>query len=222
MTKKLLYTLTALLVFTACTQDAYEKGEGKYSLLQADFVEAHTQADKAIDYLLTDDGDRLDIALPIKKSWANTPDSFYRSVCYYKIGADQSVEVTSLTQINVIDSIIPTDSLKKGMKSDPLTLESLWVSKSKRFLNAGIYLKTGTTDNSQAAHLLGLVHDTLITHANGKRTLCARLYHDQGGMPEYYSQRTFLSILLTGLPADSVQLSVNTYKGWLVKCLPIQ
>lgn len=219
-------TLTALFMVLAtmasCTQDAYEKGEGRYSSLRADFVEAHARSDKQVDYALTDDGDRLDFTVPYSHaSWVKTPDSLYRGILYYK-GTGASVEVVALSSVSVIDSLVPKDSLKQGLKMDPLTLESIWVSKNKRYLNAGIYLKTGETEDEKAAHRIGLVRDTLITHTDGKSTLRVLFYHDQGNMPEYYSTRSYFSVLLPGIQADSLQLSVNTYNGTVVKCFPLR
>ena len=66
-----------------CTQDAYDKGEGKYSLMRADFVEANSNAQKEIDRITTDDGDILSASKPFKVKFVNTPDSVYRCVLYY-------------------------------------------------------------------------------------------------------------------------------------------
>ena len=219
--RKILPAVLVVLVVVACSQDHYEKGEGNYSSLKADFGEAHARSDKMVDYVMTDDGERIDIPQPFTKSWIETPDSLYRSMVYYK-GEGQSVEVVSLSRVSVIDSLLPADSLGNRMKTDPLTFESMWVSKNKRFLNVGFYLKTGATDSEEAFHHLGLVSDTLITWPDGKRTLCTRLYHDQGGVPEYYSERSYFSLLLSRMQADSIQLTINTYKGEVVKCLGIR
>ena len=55
--KYLPFYLVALLLLVSCTQDNYDKGEGEYSLMRADFVEAHVGSDKRVDYVVTDDGD---------------------------------------------------------------------------------------------------------------------------------------------------------------------
>lgn len=202
----------------ACEQEVYEKGDGAYSLLRADFVEAHVQADKTVDYFITDEGDRLNVATPFTPSWVETPDTFYRAACSYN-NTGQTVEVISMGQISVIDSIIPAGKLENGVKTDPLSLESIWVSTNKRYLNIGLLLKIGTTDNAKAIHRVGLVADTVITHDDGKRTMHARLYHDQGDVPEYYSHRTYFSVLQSCLDADSISLTTNTYDGKVVKRL---
>ena len=112
--------------------------------------------------------------------------------------------------------------MKEKVKTDPLTLESIWISKNKRYLNASVYLKVGSTDDEEAIHKMGVVCDTIMAHADSTRTLHLRLYHDQGGVPEYYSQRTYFSLPLSELHADSIRFSINTYKGEVVKTLKIK
>ena len=53
--------LCLLMVFAAvaCTQDAYEKGEGAYSEMTAQLADAHVNSDKRVDYVDTDEGTLL-------------------------------------------------------------------------------------------------------------------------------------------------------------------
>lgn len=215
-----------LLVFSAlaCTTDSYEKGDGEYSMLQGEFVEAHVNASLNIDYATTDSDERLTFKQSYTKAWANTPDSSYRAVLYFK-KVNQQPEIISLNRVNVM-TVIAIDSLekklKKSMKTDPLTLESMWMSKNKRYLNAGFYLKSGLTDDESAMQQIGLVSDSLQLHADGKKILWLRFYHDQGGVPEYYSERGFLSLPVQNLGADSIRLAINTYSGVVVKKFSIK
>ena len=219
MRTTLLMAVSALLL-TSCTQDTYEKGDGEYSALQADFVEAHTNADKKVDYVVTDEGQRLNLASLYEADWLLKQDTLYRAALYYEKDGEDA-DVVSMSRIPV-PTITPKDSVKKGMKMDPITLESMWVSKSKRYLNAGFYLKSGSTDNEDAVHRLAVISDTLMKNADNTHTLYLRLYHDQGGMPEYYSVHSYFSLPLQGLTADSIRLTVNTYKGEVVKTLYIK
>ena len=66
--------LTAALL-ASCENDTYDKGEGAYSYLQADFVEAHANGEKEIDYVITDNGDSLSLVTPCAAAWAKTADS---------------------------------------------------------------------------------------------------------------------------------------------------
>lgn len=226
MRAKVLYVLTLLAgaLLWGCTTDAYDKGEGEYSLMQADFVEAHANSSKEIDYVITDNDERMTLSQPAARNWVKTPDSLYRAVLYYK-KAEQTVDVVSLAQVSVA-SIVRTDSLEKKtkekVKTDPLTLESMWLSKNKHYLNVGFYIKVGTTDNDKAIHRIGVVSDTLMTNGDGTKTYHLRLYHDQGGVPAYYSQHSYFSLPIQSLKADSIRFTVNTYKGEVVRMFKIK
>lgn len=218
-----LYLMSLFLL--ACTTDSYEKGEGEYSLLQADFVEAHADDDMKVDYVDTDDDERLVIAEPFAKSWIKKGDEKYRGILYYKKKDAKRVDVVSFTDVKVL-SPIPVDTLEKKlklqMKTDPVSLESVWLSKTKRYLNVGFYLKVGVTDDQEAVHKMSVVADSVHQFADGKKTLYLRLFHDQGDVPEYYSQRSFFSLALNDIGVDSLQLSVNTYDGVVKKSFSVK
>ena len=79
----LLSPLSSLL--SSCTEDNEDKGDGEYSYLRADFVEAHVGEDKRVDYVLTDDGDSLRTNPPFSVSWITTADTVYRAIFYYNL-----------------------------------------------------------------------------------------------------------------------------------------
>lgn len=209
----------------SCERDDYDKGQGDYSLMQADFVEAHANSAKNIDYVVTDEGDSLLIATTFTAKWISTPDSIYRAILYYnKVNDGRSAEVISLSRPLTASIHAPDYFKKEGIKTDPVHLESLWIGKNRRYLNLSMLLMVGRNDTEdKALHSLGVIADTVITHADGTRTGCLRLYHDQGGVPEYYSQRTYLCIPIRHLHVDSLQLTVNTYNdGPVTKTLPVK
>lgn len=209
-----LLLLMAVCLLSACSQDSYEKGADLEPNEAADFVEAHSNAHKLIDYFLTDKGERINTT-PTAYSWVHTPDTFYRAIIdYYQTG--QAITVKSCKQVNIA-RIMPADSVKSGVKTDPVKMESVWLSQSLRYLNASIYLKVGSTADNSIKHRLAVVSDGTHLHLNGKRTLMLRLYHDQGGMPEYYSERIYFSVPLENVEADSICLSINTYTGTVSK-----
>ena len=203
-----------------CTQDAYDKGEGRYSLMRADFVEANSNAQKEIERITTDDGDILSASKPFKAKFVNTPDSVYRCVLYYnkvKDGNSQVVfEPISIGQV-ACPKIIPLAELDKEMKTDPVKFESAWMSKSGKYINLSLYLMTGSSEDEEAKHTLRIVQDTIVTNPDATRTSYLRIYHDQGGVPEYYSTQVYLSIITPGIPADSVRIQIPTYKGMTEK-----
>ena len=76
----------------------------------------------------------------------------------------------------------------------------------------------GSTGEEKAIQTIGCHRDTLVQNADGTRTLRLVMYHDQGNVPQYFSQRTYMSIRTQGLDADSVEIAVNTYdKGVVAK-----
>ena len=216
-------TLTAIAAtLTACTTDDYEKGDGKYSLLTADFVRAYTDSKARVFSVMTDDGDSLLLSKPVSVKWISTPDTAYRAAFYHKPDTKAGTQITEAVSLGQVPTISPhkKDYYKKGIITDPVKLQSVWVSKNRRYLNTALLLMTGTTEED-VRQTVGFVADTLITHADNKRTLCLTLYHDQAGAPEYYSQLLYLSIPLAAIQADSVCLTVNTYDGKTTHTLPL-
>ena len=61
-----------------------------------------------------------------------------------------------------------------------------------------------------------------MTHPDATRTSHLRLYHDQAGVPEYYSTQVYASILTSQIKADSVRISINTYKGPVTKIFSLR
>ena len=87
------------------------------------------------------------------------------------------------------------------------------MSKSGRYLNLSLLLKTGVTDDSTAVQNLAIVSDTVITHPDNKRIRHLILHHDQANVPEYYSTPVYISIPTQRIDADSVRISINSYSG---------
>lgn len=199
--------LLAVIVATACTQDSYEKGEGAYSQMMAQLADAHVNSDKRVDYIDTDEGEHLVLNRSAAASFITKADTTYRVSFYYRM-VDGKAEPLSLGRVPVV-----TPKSIQQMKTDPVRLESMWIGKSKKYLNMGFYVMTGKPDVDSLKQVLGCRRDTLITNIDGTRTLRLTFYHDQGGVPEYYSQRVYLSIPIQGIKADSVWLNVNTYEG---------
>jgi len=222
MLLSLLCIILASLLTIACTQDYYDKGEGKYSLMRADFVEAHTNGQKQIDYIVTDDGDRLALSTTVSTKWTTTADTLYRCILYYnKVSADDGsivAEPVSIQQVGC-PRAIPLSSFHDEVKTDPVRFESAWISKSGRYLNVSLYVMTGSTDDAEAAQALAFLCDTVMTHPDQTRTCFLRLYHDQGSVPQYYSAQVYRSIPMSDLPADTIRFQINTYDGPTEKVL---
>lgn len=206
----------SILVFSSCTVDSYDKGEGENSLLEAEMADIHFGKDKKADYMMTDNDERFTIKEPFTNKAITTPDSTYRFVTYFS----KDGQVADVTGVNIVGVTVPKRI--KDMKTDPVRFESVWLSNTRKYLNASIYIMLGASDDDKAIQTLGCNADTLMTNADRTRTLHLTLYHDQGGVPEYYSQRTYISIPLQNIDADTVSLTVNSYNGVIQKSFCIR
>ena len=221
--KHIIIFVTALLMLSACKNDSYESGDGQYSYLQADFVEANTSASKELVSARTDDGDMLLFSPHVFKEWASTPDSVYRSLLYYnKVSDDRTTEVYSIVQIPVvkIHKLKGTDEIS----TDPLFLRSVWISSNRKYLNLEFGIKTGVEDGNDNIQTLSVVYDPDVNNSNDSRNPYIKVVHKQNGVPEYYTSYGYISVPLNDFAlGTTIHLSVNTYdKGWITKDLVIK
>ena len=225
---KSIFYLFAFLPFyfsRSCTQDNYDKGEGKHSQMMADFVEAGVGNDKRINYVVTDEGDSL-IAYPrFTAKSIETADTVYRAILYYnRVKNDKGQDAVEAIGLSLVPTLIPqrsTNTQPIALQTDPVKFESIWLARNKRYVNVSIILKTGQPDTEDARQTITLVADSVQTYTDGRRTLCCKLGHDQGGVPEYYSLQRYFSIPVSRIDADTLRLSINTYEGPIVKVLPL-
>ena len=101
----------------------------------------------------------------------------------------------------------------KDWSSYPANYESGWRSKSGEYLNLGLLMKTGRIDDEDLPHSIGLAQDTVYTYDNGRSAAYYRLLHSQNGIPEYYTNRRYVSILLPQQCPDTIHFSMQTYEG---------
>ncbi len=204
--------LCLLLIMAACTADQYETGDGRYSYLSADFVRAHTSMAGAIDYAVTDDGDSLVLHPEGKASWAAKTDSVYRALLYYN-KVKGGAEPVAIIRVPVI--VPMSTSRPDTLRTDPMTLESAWMSKDGRYLNVGYAVKAGRSDQADMQYqMLGVRLDSTVVDNAGDKKCALIMYHDQHGVPEYYSVRGYASISLEQVQRPcTLELTVNTYSG---------
>lgn len=208
------YTLTvlAILALTACTTDSYDKGEGKYSLMQAELVDLTINGQKEASAFVLDDGSRFSLTPPVTASWIQTADTVYRAVLYFNKLSETTAESVSLGSVPTLRAIHHWQM--KEQPEDPLGVESAWLSKNEKYLNLGILLKTGQAEGNDGTQKIALVQDTIRINDDQTRTACFRLLHDQLGVPEYYTSRRFVSILLPDtVQLDTIRLTLPTYEG---------
>lgn len=208
------YTLTVLvmLALTACTTDSYDKGEGKYSLMQAELVELSVDGQKQVTVFVLDDDSRFTLTSPATASWIQKADTIYRAILYFNKLTTTTAEYV---RMGLVPTLLPVEHWKvKEQPQDPIGFESAWLSKKGKYLNVGLLLKTGQVEGEDGVHTVGIVQDTIRVNDDHTRTVCFRLLHDQSGVPEYYTSRRFISILLpSGQSVDTIRLTIPTYEG---------
>jgi hypothetical protein len=204
--------LTLIIVlFTACTVDNYDTGDGKYSYMRADFVMAHTSAAGEVNYAVTDDGDSLVLNPHATAKWATTGDSIYRGLLYYN-KVETKTEPLSLSWVPVLRYRRTADI--DTIHTDPVVFESAWLSSNRKFLNIGFSIKTGKQEGQDNKQTIGMMCDTVKTNADGTHDIYLRFSHNQNGVPQYYSSRMFASVPLNSVSFGyTIHLSINTFDG---------
>ena len=205
------------IALSSCERDSYEKGEGRYSLLQADFANLTVDNEKRGVSFVTDEGESYLLSNPLKTSWIETADTVYRTYLYYNKEDNGRADIKS---IGILPTLIARDAKDfKRQPQDPLGVESSWLTRDSKYINMGLLLKNGRDDNGkEGIHALALALDEVRQNDDQTHTAYYRLLHEQGEAPEYYTNRRYVCILLpTEERPDSVCLTVNTYDGVVVK-----
>ena len=207
--------LLGLLLTTVagCEIDSYEKGEGRYSLTQADLCELHVDAQRQGVSIVTDEGANYQLTSPVTAQWIATPDTTYRVLMYYNKVDETHAKTVSLGTVVTLQPVAHWRF--KEQPQDPLGLESAWLATTRRYLNMGLLVKTGRINDEELPHNIGLAQDTVYRHEDGRSTAYYRLLHSQNGIPEYYTNRRYVSILLPTPVPDTVVLTMETYEGRL-------
>lgn len=215
------------LMPVSCTNESYDTGDGGLSYLCADFVEAHTTSDTTITKVVTDDGAALSLSRALKLSWVSVPDTLYRALLYYNKKGNP-VEPLAMGRVPVIIPRIQKDSLF----TDPLGVESVWMSASGKYVNISLLIKTGIPDSVDARQWISVVYSPHASRRGAAETDTnphtpnrgagglygvqdtLLLLHFQNSVPEYYTSRMYVSIPTAALPSrDVVNIRVNTYGG---------
>ena len=207
----LLAGIVVTLCSTACSVDAYDKGEGEYSLLTAEMADVTVGSDKYVKKVETDEGEQLTLANPVTVKWIEKGDTTYRTLLYYKKLSNGQADAVSMRKVGVMKL-----GKQENVKTDPIYVESIWVGKNRKYVNMRLRLLTGASEDEKAVQTLGIVRDIKASSSNHEHLV---LYHDQGGQPEYYSTTTFVSIPLSEIGADTLTITVNTYDGLYSKTL---
>ncbi len=202
---RLLFFLGFLFVFAACDKEE----ESPLAAYRQDLAEVFTNFVGKTTHLLRDDGTKLSILNP---QGGLTPDSAYRVIALYTESPDGIV----IRGLSSVLSPLPREFREESVRTDPLGLTAMW--RGGRYVNLRLALKTGGS-----AHYLGFIDRDIVRTHDGKLKACIELYHSQNNDPLYYTRETYVSCPVWGYAErlqagrDSVELSVNTFSGKVIK-----
>jgi len=204
-----------VFLFYSCETDSYEKGEGPYSLMQADFCQLNINSKKEGASFTTDEGVTYQLSPVVTAKWIETPDTNYRSLIYFNELSKTTAKPMAVSSVVTLHPV-PHWHFKE-QPQDPIGFESAWLSKNGLYLNVGLLVKTGRVNDEELPHNIGLAQDTVLVHADNKSKAFYRLLHSQNDIPEYYTNRRYISIALPQPRPDTICLSLQTYDGILEK-----
>ena len=199
--------MVAAFALSACNTHSYDTGDGGNSYLQAHFAEVHTASNGTLLFAETDEGDTLRFPPNTKNEALAKGDSVYRVLFYF----DQ--RGTNINPRGIVPLPVVALSDSTTLPTDPVTFESAWVSKNRKYFNIGFAIKVGRSDKPDRRQRIGVVRDSLVVSASGQHTLYMHLVHSQNGVPQYYSQRVYISVPLKTLPPNTrFVFKVNDYR----------
>jgi hypothetical protein len=213
----LLISLLALLPL-ACTNEGYDVGNGKYSLLHADFSMMKTDAYGNIISFLTD-ADKEYFLNPPKSFFKAKGDTVYRALVYYNETEKGNASIVGMQAVGVAH---PFDVSKTSFrKQDPVDFISAWISENGTYLNFALGLKMGENDdNDTNNHVVGFgISNSESSDSEDNSSYTLTLYHDQNGVPEAYTITQYFSVPLKDKfrSGDVLKVIVQTYDGKVTK-----
>ena len=201
--------LYALLLFV-CVCASCKKDDYVYPEVQTEFIGLRTDASGTGVQLLSDKGDTYRIQARDGLSGL-VADTVYRTVSVYSRLAGDADSDVKLYSCSLVLSLEPIEakSLKEGVKTDPVDIQSMW--RSGDYLNMVLLVPVKETK-----HLFHFI-DEGITEEGGVRTLHLRLYHDSAGDYAAFTRRSYLSVPLWCYAdrlrfGDKVRFALNTDK----------
>ena len=200
----------------SCTVEPYESGDSSLSYLMAEMVDMHVVG-REVKSIVNDADERLSVSssfmLPENMEHRDTT---YRMMLYYNKEGNKPIELKSLKRAYVVKSSDKQSSLT--LRDDPVKLISAWKAQNSSYINLSLGLMVGNADSDEAVHKVGVVTESVETMPNGGKTYYLTFHHDQGGIPEYYTQTVYISVpLKEWAEGDRICIRLNTYSGWIEK-----
>ncbi len=205
-------TVPALLLLAASLcWSCIDDDDNTNATLRADFAMLQTNSSSLTVGFLTDDDVFKSFSEPKDISGAR-PDTTYRAlVYYYETEQSSYVDLYGFTLVTVR---APQDEEKfDEIKTDPVGLQSIWLSDNNSYINMTLTVMTGVSGEAvEDTQTLDIVRSTDEEHGGITKLT---LYHDQNDVPEYYSTTVYLSIPIEGYfeVGEPINLVVNTYSS---------
>lgn len=192
----------------ACERSTYKTGDGELSLLKAEYVDVSVR-DRAVVDVETDAGEHLFFDRQLTVDASLPADTMLRRVFYYTTSAD--AKVATLLRTDEVKVLVPhaMDEVEE-MKTDPVREPRAWMAKNRRYVNVELGVMVGRdVPEGTDPQLLMFVCERISSVGRGRAYIT--LYHDQSQVPQYFTQKTYLSIPKPDV--DTVTLKINSYEG---------
>lgn len=206
---KVLLLLSMLLLSAACADQ-----ETPWPDYRQDLADLQTDATGCATLMVLDDGSTRSVKNLI---YGVKPDTTLRVLALYSEQGAEGAWIADYAPI-LVSQIAKYSA--EALKADPVGLVSCW--RGQDYINLRLSIK-GSNGHS---HYFGFHQTDYLRHANGARTMCATLLHNQNNDPLYYSREAYLSLPLRPLDhllkagRDTIRLTIKTFEGEKTKNIP--
>lgn len=207
-----IFSLLLLILLSSCENDPYETGDGYFSHMTTAFGETCYDSEGRAYKFITDNDKSLNFISLLGNPNEKLADKTIRSLLFYNITEEKNtVEPYSISRI-LTANILEKKDLDKII-TDPLKVESVWMSPNEKYINLYLSIKTSTPEDESLRHKLGSV---LESYDNGVANV--RLIHDDGNIPGNYSVKMYFSIPMRSITdkvpdCTLVRINVMTFEG---------
>lgn len=200
--------IISVLLLAGCKNDDYV-----YPPAITEILSAQTDESGTIRYLLPDKGEAL-FAENGSRYSGLVPDSVYRMIGVYQTVDSDNGVVAHIYSIQQVISYEPVSMPWSEVKTDSVTVQSIW--RSRDYINLILQVKSHI-----GVHVFRFAENGYILTPTGSKTLALSLYHDKGDDLEAYTQRAYMSVPLSKYAGqlkegDIVSFTINAYKKGLV------
>lgn len=199
-----------LMMVASCGDDDYH-----YPSVKLEFLTALSGENGVLQSVLTDEGERLDVAVD-GTGLSFKADTATRIVTNYEWMTTSSGSKGVRLYAGIVPvspTPRPADEFKDGICTDAAEVTSIWMGLD--YLNILLAIKA-----QNQSHAFHFIEDQVLTDAEtGNREVYLTLYHDAGDDLQAYTQRVYLSVPLQKYLSDlkgeklTVHFSLHTNDG---------